>query len=164
MTLNILKIIPDTIVDGPRIRTSLYLSGCSHHCQECHNPLSWKPNSGTDIEFDEIIKLIKEFDHNHITISGGDGLCYQYLELIEFLKYIKKEIPEINIWVYTGYTYEELIKDKNRKEILNYIDVLVDGKFIKELLTKDKLWVGSSNQRVIDINKTLKEDKIIEIQ
>lgn len=147
-TLNVLKIIPDTIVDGPRMRTSIYLSGCFHHCKNCHNKESWKENSGEDITFSDIIEKVKNYGHNRITISGGDGLCYQFKELIAFLKLIKEKIPDINIWLYTGYTLDELKEDNLRKEVLNQIDALVDGKFIEALKDKNLLFRGSSNQNI----------------
>lgn len=161
MTLNILKIIPDTIVDGPGIRTSLYLSGCFHCCPGCHNKYSWKENSGEDMEFEVILDRIKEFEHNKITISGGDGLCYQSENLIEFLKYLKSELPSINIWLYTGFLYENILCDPKRHKILPFIDVLCDGPFIESKKSPNKLWIGSENQRVIDVRKSLDLGEII---
>lgn len=160
-TLNVLKVIPDTIVDGPRMRTSIYLSGCFHKCPQCQNKHSWPRGCGVDISFENLIEDIKKYQHNRVTISGGDGLCYQHKELLEFLKTLKSEIPSINIWLYTGYTYEELEKDKERKEVFKYIDVLVDGKFVENLKSPEKLWAGSTNQRVIDISMSQKQNKIV---
>lgn len=161
MTLNVLRVIPDTVVDGPRMRTSIYLSGCFHKCPECHNKISWEKNSGSDISFEELIEDIKKYKHNRVTISGGDGLCYQHEELINFLKTLRNEIPDINIWLYTGYLYENIKTDQERCEVLNYINVLCDGPFIEKLKSSKKLWVGSENQRVIDVKESLKQDKII---
>ena len=90
--LNVLKILPDTIVDGPRMRTSIYLSGCFHECLGCHNKISWKFGRGKNYSNEDLIGLVKKYEHNRITISGGDGLCYQYNELISFLKDIRKEM------------------------------------------------------------------------
>ena len=146
--LNILKIVPDTIVDGPRIRTSLYLSGCFHNCPMCHNKSSWKAWSGKNYENAEIIGEIKEYGHNQITITGGDGLCYQTPGLINFLQELRKEMPTINIWLYTGYTLEEILADQERKLVLDYIDVLVDGKFDESLKSSDCLFRGSTNQKI----------------
>ena len=159
--LKIIDIIPDTIVDGPRMRTSIYLSGCFHGCKGCHNPSSWKLENGKDTEFSVLIDKIREYGHKRLTISGGDGLCYQYKELLEFLKVLKKEIPDINIWLYTGYTFEEIIIDEDRKPILNYIDVLVDGKFMENLKSKDCLYRGSTNQRLIKVSDSLNSGQII---
>lgn len=159
--LKVLSIIPDTIVDGPRMRTSIYLSGCFHRCKGCHNPESWRLENGKDMENSEIIKEIRKSDHGRITITGGDGLCYQYRELLGFLKELKKEIPEVNIWLYTGYTWEELIDDEDRKEILGYLDVLVDGKFEESLKSKDCLFRGSTNQRLIMVQESLSKQEIV---
>jgi anaerobic ribonucleoside-triphosphate reductase activating protein len=159
--LKVLSIVPDTIVDGPRMRTSIYLSGCFHRCKGCHNPESWRLENGKDIENSEIIEEIRKSDHGRITITGGDGLCYQYQELLEFLKELKKEIPEINVWLYTGYTWEELIDDEDRKEILGYLDVLVDGRFEESLKSKDCLFRGSTNQRLIMVQESLSKQEII---
>jgi anaerobic ribonucleoside-triphosphate reductase activating protein len=159
--LKVLSIVPDTIVDGPRMRTSIYLSGCFHRCKGCHNPESWRLENGKDMENSEIIEEIRKSDHGRITITGGDGLCYQYQELLEFLKELKKEIPEINVWLYTGYTWEELIDDEDRKEILGYLDVLVDGRFEESLKSKDCLFRGSTNQRLIMVQESLSKQEII---
>ena len=159
--LNVLKFIPDTIVDGPRMRSALYLSGCFHCCPGCHNPESWEPWTGKNYENDEIIQKIIESDHNRLTISGGDGLCYQYNELIDFLKYLKSKCPTINVWLYTGYTWEELLEDSNRRDILNYIDVLVDGRFEQDLKSDKCLYRGSTNQRLIDVRRSIKENNIV---
>jgi anaerobic ribonucleoside-triphosphate reductase activating protein len=159
--LKVIDIIPDTIVDGPRMRTSIYLSGCFHGCKGCHNPSSWKLENGKDTEFSVLIDKIREYGHKRLTISGGDGLCYQYKELLEFLEVLKKEIPDINIWLYTGYTFEEIIIDKDRKHILNYIDVLVDGKFVEDLKSKDCLYRGSTNQRLIKVSDSLNSGQVV---
>lgn len=159
--LNILKIVPDTIVDGPRMRTALYLSGCFHGCPGCHNKESWKPWTGKNYENDEVIQEIIKYDHNRLTISGGDGLCYQLSGLLEFLKELKIKLPSINIWLYTGYIWEDLKKDSERNQVLEFIDVLVDGKFEENLKSKECLFRGSTNQRLIDVKKSLEEGKVI---
>ena len=158
--LKVLNIIPDTIVDGPRMRTSIYLSGCFHGCKGCHNPSSWKLENGNDMSHEELISIIEESGHNRVTISGGDGLCYQYEELKDFLKKLKEIFPDINIWLYTGYTWEELMNSE-KSEILNYIDVLVDGKFVESLKSTKCPFRGSSNQRLIRVPESLSENRII---
>ena len=124
--MKILKIISDTIVDGPHLRTSIYVSGCRHYCKNCHNPESWNFDAGVDWEIDELAEKILSFDNNYLTISGGDPMYY------------------------TGFTLEELEKSDN-KDITNFLGVLdglVDGPFIESLKTKELRFRGSSNQRI----------------
>ena len=159
--LKVLSIVPDTIVDGPRMRTSIYLSGCSHGCKGCHNPSSWVLNNGKNIEISSVIDEVKKADHGRVTISGGDGLCYQVEGTLKLVQELRKEIPGINIWLYTGYTWEELMEDEERKPILKYLDVLVDGKFQQENYSKDCLFRGSTNQRLILVQESLMEGDIV---
>lgn len=158
--LKVLNIVPDTIVDGPRMRTSIYLSGCFHGCKGCHNPSSWRLENGKDTKTSDIIDVIKKYDHKRVTITGGDGLCYQYEELLSFLKDLRTELPDVNIWLYTGYTWEELVGSE-KAEILGYIDVLVDGKFEESLKSKDCLFRGSTNQRLIKSKDSIDSGKLI---
>lgn len=157
MKLNILKIIPDTIVDGPHIRSSIYVSGCSHKCPGCHNPESWKFGTGEDYNLQDIVDLVKEYGHRYVTISGGDPF-YQSQGCYELCKLLRLEIPEINIWGYTGYTLE-FLNNLNifdfRYKLLNELDGIVDGPFIESLKSDKFLFRGSSNQRIF-----IKIDKI----
>ncbi len=144
-----LKIIDETISDGTGIRMSIYFSGCKHKCKNCHNPLSHDPNIGSEVT-DEVIELFtKNYRQNPlldgITLTGGDPL-YNFEEFTYLVKNLKAKL-NCNIWVYTGYTYEE-IKDE---EFIKYIDVLVDGKFKEELYDQSLQFRGSSNQRIINI-------------
>ena len=159
--LNYIKITPIDVANGPGCRVVLWTSGCEHHCKECHNPETWNHNAG--ITFDDKAEkelfnaLSKPFIHG-ITLSGGDPLHPNNIEAITKLcKKIKKEMPNKTIWCYTGYTYENI---KNL-ELINYLDVLVDGKF--EIDKKDitLLFRGSSNQRLIDIPNTIKNEQIM---
>ena len=150
--MNYIDIIPETITDGIGVRTSIYVSGCNHHCKECHNPQTWDFKVGKTLTKDIIYDVIKHIKEDPIqcgiTFSGGDPLEVGNAEdLLDFLKILKEE--DINIWCYTGYTYEELLKMTPQKECLNYIDVLVDGPYIKELKYPDLIFRGSSNQRII---------------
>lgn len=146
--------ITETIVDGPGLRSSIYFAGCSHRCKGCHNPESWGFDGGEYITPQQLFNKIKDFaSTKNITLSGGDPIQQPKKELIEFLKLLKKD--NFNIWVYTGYTFEEL-----DKEILSYIDVLVDGKFIEELKSDNCIYRGSTNQRLIDVKAS--KDKIVE--
>ncbi|EJX05907.1 anaerobic ribonucleoside-triphosphate reductase activating protein [gut metagenome] len=151
--MNLLYTYPETIVDGEGIRYSIYLAGCCHHCPGCQNPESWNPQAGTPLTEEKISELIQEIDANPlldgVTFSGGDPLFHPE----EFLALVKriKEATGLNIWCYTGYTLEQLEADPRRKPILEYLDVLVDGRFEAELYSPYLEFRGSSNQRIIHL-------------
>ncbi len=150
--MRILKIIDGTTVDGPGFRTSIYVAGCHHHCIGCHNPSSWDPLGGESMTVDSILSRIAINDMD-VTLSGGDPL-YQADELLTLCKSIK-EMGK-SIWCYTGFCFEDILSmDGPIKEILNYIDVLVDGPFVESLRDTDLIFRGSSNQRIIDVSKSL---------
>ena len=153
----------DSIVDGPGLRAVLWTQGCSHHCKGCQNPQTWDFDGGGLVPIKEVLAAIDELKyHTGLTLSGGDPL-YQVKECLEIIKYARKK--GLNIWVYTGFTWEEIMKmskkDKIYLEFLKYVDVLVDGRFILEERDLSLLFRGSRNQRLIDVPKSLKEDKII---
>lgn len=141
------------MLNGPGLRVVLWVAGCEHHCKNCHNPMTWDINGG--IPFDEkarqeLFDELKTEYTDGITLSGGDPLhlCNRK-EMTQLAKEIKEKFPKKSIWLYTGYTYEE-IQDL---EILQYIDVLIDGKFVEELKDESLPWRGSSNQNIIHLNK-----------
>ena len=144
--MRVLNIISGTIVDGEGLRTSIYFAGCKHHCKGCHNPESWDFNGGKDMTIDEIFKVIENNKFN-VTYSGGDPLFQNLDDLV----ILSKKIHNIglNIWLYTGFTIEELKKDSKYNEILDNIDVIVDGPFIEEKKDLTLKFRGSSNQRII---------------
>jgi len=150
MLTRILKIIPDTTVDGEGLRTSVYFAGCKHNCKGCHNPSSWNFDAGEEVDTSYIVDKVIEYDNHKVTFSGGDPM-YRKNEVLEIIDELRLYVPDINIWIYTGFTYEELVKmdDPTINEILSKIDVLVDGPFIESLKDEDLLFRGSSNQRII---------------
>lgn len=143
--------IYDSIVDGKGLRTTLFFQGCTHHCKGCQNPQTWDMNK--IIKLYCVEDLIKEIEDNainkNVTLSGGDPLC-NYDSCLELCKQLKNK--NFNIWLYTGFTYEYIIN--NFKDILKYVDVIVDGEFIESKKDLNLKYKGSSNQRVIDINKS----------
>ena len=151
--MNLLFTYPETIVDGEGIRFSIYLAGCSHRCKGCHNPESWNPSAGFPLTETAIKTMIDQINANPlldgITFSGGDP----FYNPKEFLPVIRKfhEYTKLNIWCYTGYTYETLLADPLRRPILDYIDVLVDGKFEQALYSPYLEFRGSSNQRILKL-------------
>ena len=150
-SLRLLRTFKETIVDGVGLRYSIYFSGCSHACPGCHNEYSWNPNNGTELTYEILNEIANEINQNElldgITISGGDPL-FNPKDMLKVLKFLKKKTKK-NIWMYTGYTLEEIKKDDLRKKCLKYVDVLVDGRFIKELYDPNIKFRGSSNQRII---------------
>lgn len=155
MKIRILDILEETMADGPGFRTSIYCAGCAHHCPGCHNPQSWDFNGGREVSVDEILEVIKADEFSNVTFSGGDPL-YQVEAFTELARRIKEETGK-NIWCYTGFTYEEILKDERMSQILPYIDTLVDGPFIAELRDPDLHFRGSSNQRIIHLTEHVEE-------
>lgn len=171
--MNYLTIYKDSISDGPGFRVSLYISGCRNHCPGCHNPESWDFKAGKKFD-NSIIKEILGFcTKNYIkglTIAGGEPFEEEnQKELLLLVKAFKEQLPEKDIWCYTGYEFEDL-KTKKRTEytdtLLSYIDVLVVGPFIlsERDISDDNRWRGSRNQRVLDLPKTLETGKIIYLE
>ncbi len=146
------------MVDGPGFRTSIYCSGCGHHCPGCHNPQSWNFDGGREMSTEEIMKIIEADPYANVTFSGGDPM-YQAVGFAELAREIHKRTNK-DIWCYTGFTFESLI-NHDQRELLEQIDVLVDGPFIEKLRNTDLLFRGSSNQRLIDVQSSLYECKIV---
>ena len=153
---------PDSIVDGEGVRTVIWTQGCPHHCKGCHNKETWSFNGGALIDVSEVVLELKKLKgQDGITLSGGDPV-YQS----EACYIISKEAHKLglNVWCYTGYTYEEMLKNESMKKLLTEIDVLVDGKFILDEKSYNIYYRGSRNQRIIDVPLSLKEGKIILIE
>lgn len=151
--------------NGEGLRVVLWLSGCSHKCKGCQNPQTWDANSG--IRFDESSKkeLFRELDKDYIsglTLTGGDPLYKNNLnEVLDLVKSIRSSFPQKTIWIYTGYLFGDILRDPLKCEIIKYCDVLIDGEYIESLRDIDLKWCGSSNQNVIDIQKSLKKCELI---
>lgn len=152
MKISVLSIVPNTVVDGPGLRTSVYLAGCNHRCKGCHNPESWNIENGTWKEVEDLADEILSYENYRITFSGGDPF-YQPEAFLELLKTLNRKNPYClsGSWTYTGYTWEELLQNPLFVEILDYLDVVVEGRFVEELRDTSLLFRGSSNQRILRV-------------
>lgn len=160
------------MLNGSGLRVVLFVSGCSHYCEDCQNSITWDANGGILFDENAMQEIKDELKNNWcagITFSGGDPLYPRNRKKIkEIISEIKKDYPDKNMWLYTGYKYEDLLEESKDdiylKYIINNIDILIDGEFEKDKLSPDKHWVGSSNQRIIDMKKTLDSETIIELE
>ena len=158
-TISILEIVEDTMVDGPGFRTTVYCAGCPNRCPGCHNPQSWDIANGREVDIEEILKVILADPFADVTFSGGDPM-FQPAGFTALAKAVKERSGK-NIWCYTGYLFEDLLKNIQQKKMLEYIDVLVDGRFVEALKDESLRFRGSSNQRLIDVPKSLKGGKAV---
>ena len=156
------NITKDDILNGDGIRVVLWLSGCHHNCKDCHNPITHDPNYGLDFTENEKQEIFNELSKDYIsgiTFSGGDPFYITNREeVLRFISEIKEKYPNRNIWLYTGYDLEDILEWNLD---ISGIDVLIDGKFDKNLFSPELPWVGSSNQRIINVKETLKQNTII---
>jgi len=161
-TLQLSGITPVSLVDGPGLRYVIFTQGCCHKCPHCHNPDSWDFNAGKEFSVREIIRMIKKHKKNikGVTFSGGEPFLQA-----KGLSEIAEAVHQINLDVvtYTGFTYEQLTEknDADINSLLFASDILIDGKYIHELKSNSLKFRGSSNQRIINISETLKNNKII---
>ena len=154
--LRVINIVDGTSVDGPGLRTSIYFAGCHHRCPGCHNPSTWDPNGGQIMTIAEILHRIKANDLD-VTFSGGDPL-FQVDTLITLAQLINTLGKKI--WLYTGYTFDEIIKSHKLSPIIPYTEVIVDGPFIETQKDTSLIFKGSANQRLIDVKHWLKTGEI----
>ena len=144
--IRVLDIIEDTMVDGPGFRTSIYCAGCRHQCPGCHNPQSWDFKGGREMSTEELMRIIMADPFANVTFSGGDPM-YQCDGFAELARAIHKQSNK-DIWCYTGFTYETLIT-RAQRELLELLDVLVDGPFLQEQKDISLAFRGSRNQRIL---------------
>ena len=157
------EIQTDSIVDGEGIRSVIWFQGCSHNCPGCHNPETHDFKAGVEVSLKTMKKQIDELEYQSgVTFSGGDPMM-QVEALYELAFYVHEK--GMNVWVYTGYTFEEIISNNNTYQIqlLKLADILVDGKFVMDLKSFDVQFRGSSNQRILDVKKSLEKKKAVKI-
>ena len=159
--MNYHNITKDDMLNGDGLRVVLWTAGCTHRCDGCQNPQTWDADGG--LEFDEkaeeeLFDALKKDHISGITFSGGDPLHpFNRDEVLRLAKKVKETCPNKTVWLYTGFLWEE-VKDKID---LTNIDVLVDGEFKKELNDNNLKWVGSSNQKIVDVQKSLHEGQVV---
>lgn len=172
--MNWAEIKTNDIANGEGVRTSLFVSGCRHHCKNCFNSITWDFGYGNLFTEETMEEIFDSVDHdwiNGITLLGGEPFEPENQKvLVPFLVMFREKFPNKNVWCYTGFTFEEILgatEPKSRaatdisKEMLSLIDVLVDGPFIEDLHSITLKFRGSSNQRIIDIKKTAEQKKIV---
>ena len=163
--MNYEKVDKCSVSNGAGVRTVLWVSGCDIHCRNCHNQQTWDFNSGIPFTDDTMQELLYDLSKPYIkgcTLSGGHPLDpHNAPKVLEIVKRVKMVFPNKDIWIYSGYVWEDIIKDNTLKEILKRTDVLVDGAYVDELRDISLPFRGSSNQRIIDVEKSLAENKVI---
>lgn len=163
--MNYHNIKTDDMLNGDGLRVTCWVSGCNIGCFNCYNPQTWDFNSGIPFTEDTMQEILYDLSKPYIkglTLSGGHPLDpHNAPKVLEIVKRVKMVFPNKDIWIYSGYEWENIIKNETLREILKYTDVLVDGVYIDELRDISLPFRGSSNQRIIDVEKSLTENKVI---
>ncbi|MCM1520263.1 MAG: anaerobic ribonucleoside-triphosphate reductase activating protein [Lachnoclostridium sp.] len=155
--MRILDIVEGTSVDGPGLRTAIYFAGCHHKCPGCHNPQSWDMEGGRKMTVSEVMTVINDNGFN-VTFTGGDPL-YSLDEVLPLAKTVKES--GYTLWCYTGFCFEEIVKDESLRRILDYADVVVDGPYVESQRDVKLRFRGSANQRLVDVKRSLETSSIV---
>ena len=159
--MNYHDITKEDMLKGDGLRTVLWVAGCNHQCKGCQNPITWDEKGGLPFDKDAEAELFEALSGDYIdgiTFSGGDPLFpNNRAEASRLIKKIRKEFPDKTIWLYTGYQWEQVCNLDGIKDI----DVLIDGEFVQDLNDNNLHWIGSSNQRVIDVKETLAKGNVV---
>ena len=147
MSLRVLQIVPGTSVDGPGLRTSVYLAGCSHACPGCQNPDSWDFGGGEEMSAQELAEIVISHGFN-LTLTGGDPLLHSDIAEVEKLVRLVRRAG-LTVWVYTGFTFEALAEKEKYRSLLSLFEAIVDGPFIEQRLSPSLPFRGSDNQRIM---------------
>ena len=147
------------MVDGPGFRTSIYCAGCRHACPGCHNPQSWDFSGGHAMTTEDIMRVIESDPYANVTFTGGDPM-YQPEGFAELARTIRQRTTK-DIWCYTGFTFETLVNNPRQRALLEQIDVLVDGPYIKDQRDETLLFRGSRNQRIINVRDSLAKGRAV---
>ena len=165
--MNYHKITYPDMNNGSGLRVVLWLSACSHHCYNCQNPQTWDCNSGIPFELAARNELFDQLSKDYIsgiTLTGGDPLHGNNLDgVLNLVNEIRLSYPQKNIWLYSGFTWDEVFNGSNkiRKEIISKCDVMIDGRYVDDLRDISLKWKGSTNQNVIDVQESIKQERLI---
>lgn len=157
--ISVLDVIHDTMVDGPGFRTTIYCAGCPNACPGCHNPQSWDIANGHLVSTEELLTDILSDPFANVTFSGGDPM-FQAVGFAELAEAIRAKSDK-TIWCYTGFRFEQILKNESQRHLLELVDVLVDGPFMQKLRDEDLYFRGSSNQRLIDVPRSLNKGEVV---
>lgn len=156
--IHVQDITYSSAVDGTGFRDVLFVNYCPHRCEGCHNQQTWDVENGKDMTVTEVFECLTKSSITNVTFSGGEPFCQPKAlkNLAEMIKNAGK-----TIWVYSGYTYEQIVADEDKKALLMLCDVLVDGRYVKEEAKLNMRFKGSENQRIIDVKKSIEQEKIV---
>lgn len=162
------QIKKNDIANGLGIRTTFWVQGCHWHCNNCQNKEQWNFDGGYKFTEETIKEILESISANGInrdfTILGGEPFEEENIQMcIDVIKAVRDRYPNISIWIYSGYVFEDILKHKKRRELVNLCDIIVDGLFIQNLHSVTLKFRGSSNQRIIDIQKSINKNSIIEV-
>ena len=165
--MNLSGINYESIVDGPGVRLVLYVSGCRHYCEGCHNPSTFSFTTGkeyTQEVHDEVIEYLRNHDYiSGVTLSGGDPM-YSASDVEKLILDIRQEFPAISIWLYSGFTFEQAMTQPEMRRVLNQCNVMVDGVFLQEERDVTLPFRGSRNQRLIDVEASIIAGEAVELE
>ena len=156
------KIRKMDISNGPGVRVSIFMQGCAFNCEKCFNPETHDFNGGKEFTDETINRVLELCDHDHIeglSVLGGEPMHPNNIEgTTKLVKAFKEKFPEKNVWAWSGFTYDKDLKDK---EVVNYLDVLVDGQYVDSAHNPTLEWKGSANQRVINVPESINKRKVV---
>lgn len=161
---NVVGINFESIVDGDGVRVVVFFAGCHHHCKGCHNPESHRFDVGRPFSDEiqtQIVEYVRETPYvDGVTLSGGDPM-YSSGDIYAFVRRLRDETPHASVWIYSGFTFEEIMADPSMRDLLILCDVLVDGPFVIEQRDITLNYRGSRNQRIIDVQETIASGEIV---
>lgn len=158
VNIRIMDIVHSSAVDGTGFRDVLFVNYCPHRCEGCHNPETWEKSNGKTVTLKEVYDDLTKSSLTNVTFSGGEP--FEQAEALNILACAIRDAGK-TIWVYSGYTFEQLVKDNSKKKLLEKCDVLVDGRFDKNKTELNLRFKGSTNQRIIDVKKSLSSGEVV---